>query len=214
MAEFITILKDEIAEIVEKKSRFIANICYAESIEDAEEKIKSIKKKYYDAKHNCVAYRVTENGQIVEKSSDDGEPSGTAGGPMLNILQKSNLCNVVVIVTRYFGGILLGTGGLVRAYSDATQKAIEKCIKVYKVEGIEIEVKIDYANLDIFKYYCKNNEINITKIDYAEDIILKIEMEKNRKNIFLKDIATKTLKIKEYQLLQERYINKTVEKNK
>lgn len=214
MGEFITILNDETAEIVEKKSRFIANICHVESIEEAEEKIKSIKKKYYDAKHNCVAYRVADNGQIVEKSSDDGEPSGTAGGPMLNILQKSNLCNVVVIVTRYFGGILLGTGGLVRAYSDAAQKAIEKCIKVYKVEGIEIEVKVDYANLDIFKYYCKNNEINITKIDYAEDIILKIEMEKNRKNIFLKDIDTKTLKIKEYQLLQEKYINKTVEKNK
>lgn len=214
MTEFITILKDESAEIVEKKSKFIADVFHVENIEEAEEKIKAIKKKYYDAKHNCVAYRVANNGQIIEKSSDDGEPSGTAGGPMLNILQKNNLCNIVVVVTRYFGGILLGTGGLVRAYSDATQKAIEKCIKVYKVVGIEIQVKIDYANLDVFKYYCKNNEINITKIDYAEDIILKIEMEKNRKNIFLKDIETKTLNIKEYQVLQERYINKTVEKNK
>lgn len=214
MTEFITILKDESAEIVEKKSKFIADVFHVENIEEAEEKIKAIKKKYYDAKHNCVAYRVVKNEQVVEKSSDDGEPSGTAGGPMLNILQKNNLCNIVVVVTRYFGGILLGTGGLVRAYSDATQKAIEKCIKVYKVEGIEVQVKIDYANLDVFKYYCKNNEINITKIDYAEDIILKIEMEKNRKNIFLKDIETKTLNIKEYQVLQERYINKTVEKNK
>lgn len=214
MTEFITILKDESAEIVEKKSKFIADVFHVENIEEAEEKIKAIKKKYYDAKHNCVAYRVANNGQIIEKSSDDGEPSGTAGGPMLNILQKNNLCNIVVVVTRYFGGILLGTGGLVRAYSDATQKAIEKCIKVYKVVGIEIQVKIDYANLDVFKYYCKNNEINITKIDYAEDIILKMEMEKNRKNIFLKDIETKTLNIKEYQVLQEKYINKTVEKNK
>lgn len=214
MTEFITILKDESAEIVEKKSKFIADVFHVENIEEAEEKIKAIKKKYYDAKHNCVAYRVVKNEQVVEKSSDDGEPSGTAGGPMLNILQKNNLCNIVVVVTRYFGGILLGTGGLVRAYSDATQKAIEKCIKVYKVEGIEVQVKIDYANLDVFKYYCKNNEINITKIDYAEDIILKIEMEKNRKKIFLKDIETKTLNIKEYQVLQERYINKTVEKNK
>lgn len=214
MTEFITILKDESAEIVEKKSKFIADVFYVENIEEAEEKIKAIKKKYHDAKHNCVAYRVVKNEQVVEKSSDDGEPSGTAGGPMLNILQKNNLCNIVVVVTRYFGGILLGTGGLVRAYSDATQKAIEKCIKVYKVEGIEVQVKIDYANLDVFKYYCKNNEINITKIDYAEDIILKMEMEKNRKNIFLKDIETKTLNIKEYQVLQEKYINKTVEKNK
>lgn len=214
MSEFITILKDETAEIVEKKSKFIANISYVENVEEAEAKIKDIKKKYYDAKHNCIAYRVIENGRIVEKASDDGEPSGTAGGPMLNILQKNNLCNLVVVVTRYFGGILLGTGGLVRAYSDATQKAIEKSIKVSKVEGVEVEVKLDYANLDIFKYYCKNNEINITKIDYYEDIILKIEMEKNRKNIFLKDIETKTLNIKEFQVIGEKYITKTVEKNK
>lgn len=214
MDEFITILKDETAEIVEKKSKFIANICYVESIEQAEEKIKNIKKKFYDAKHNCVAYRVMEQGQLVEKSSDDGEPSGTAGGPMLNILQKSNLCNIVVVVTRYFGGILLGTGGLVRAYSDATQKAIENCIKVSKVDGIEMEIRLDYANLEIFKYYCKNNNIKITKIDYYEDIILRIEMEKNRKKVFLEDIETKTLNLKEFQLIGEKYINKTVEKNK
>ena len=214
MEQFITILKDETVDIVEKKSKFIANISCVENVEEAEAKIKYIKKKYYDAKHNCIAYRVIENGRIIEKSSDDGEPSGTAGGPMLNILQKNNLCNLVVIVTRYFGGILLGTGGLVRAYSDATQKVIEKSIKVSKVEGIEIEIKLDYPNLDIFKYYCKNNQINITRIDYFEDIILKVEMEKNRKNTFLNDIETKTLNIKGFQLIDEKYINKTVEKNK
>ena len=211
---FKTILEDTTSEIVEKKSKFIANICYVENVEQAENAIKMIKKKYYDAKHNCVAYRVMEDGKLVEKSSDDGEPSGTAGGPMLNILQKNNLCNIVVIVTRYFGGILLGTGGLVRAYSDATQKAIEKSIKVAKVDGIEIEVKLEYANLEIFKYYCKNNEIKIKNIDYYDEIILKIEMEKNRKNILLKDIETKNLNIKELQVIGEKYINKTVEKNK
>lgn len=214
MEQFITILKDETADIVEKKSKFIANISCVENVEDAEAKIKDIKKKYYDAKHNCIAYRVVENGRIIEKASDDGEPSGTAGGPMLNILQKNNLCNLVVVVTRYFGGILLGTGGLVRAYSDATQKVIEKSTKVSKVEGVEIEIKLDYPNLEIFKYYCKNNEINITRIDYLEDIILKLEMEKNRKSVFLKDIETKTLNIKEFQVIGEKYINKTVEKNK
>ena len=214
MKQFLTILKDETTDIVEKKSKFIASIGYAENVETAEAKIREIKKKYYDAKHNCIAYRVIENGRVIEKASDDGEPSGTAGGPMLNILQKNNLCNLVVVVTRYFGGILLGTGGLVRAYSDATQKVIEKSIKVSKVEGLEIKIKLDYPNLEIFKYYCKNNEINITKIDYYEDIILKIEMEKNRKNTFLKDIETKTLNIKEFQVIEEKYINKTVEKNK
>ena len=88
--------------------------------------IKEIRKKYYDAKHNCIAYRIIENGRIVEKASDDGEPSGTAGAPMLNILQKNNLANVLIIVTRYFGGILLGTGGLVRAYSARFIRNIRK----------------------------------------------------------------------------------------
>lgn len=133
---------------------------------------------------------------------------------MLNILQKNNLCNLVVIVTRYFGGILLGTGGLVRAYSDATQLAIEKSTKVTKVKGIEIQINLDYANLEFFKYYCKNNDINIKKIDYSENVILKIEMEENRKTIFLNDIETKKLNVQHFQLIEEKYINKTVEKNK
>jgi len=214
MEEFITILNDETAEIVEKKSKFIANLIHVESIEEAENKIKEIKKKYHDARHNCVAYRVSEDGQIVEKSNDDGEPSGTAGGPMLNILQKNNLCNLVVIVTRYFGGILLGTGGLVRAYSEATQQAIEKSTPIMKVQGVEMEVGLDYSNLEIFKYYCKNNEINIKDTNYYENIILKVEMEKNRKNIFLEDIETKKLNVQYFQVIEEKYINKTVEKNK
>ena len=214
MEEFITILNDETAEIVEKKSKFIANLIHVESIEDAENKIKEIKKKYHDARHNCVAYRVSEGGQIVEKSSDDGEPSGTAGGPMLNILKKNNLCNLVVIVTRYFGGILLGTGGLVRAYSEVTQHAIERSTKIMKVQGVEIEVGLDYSNLEIFKYYCKNNDINIKDTNYYENIVLKIEMEKNRKNIFLRDIETKKLNVQYLQVIEEKYINKTVEKNK
>lgn len=214
MGEFITISKDEVQEIVEKKSKFIANIFHVNSVEEAEERIKQIKKKYHDARHNCVAYRVFENDKVFEKSSDDGEPSGTAGGPMLNILQKNNLCNVVVIVTRYFGGILLGTGGLVRAYSDAAQKAIEKSIKVYKVEGVEYEIKLNYSNFEIFKHYCKNNDIKITNIEYCEDIKLIIEMEKTRKNIFLEDIEIKILNINRYQELQNKIIDKIVEENK
>ena len=126
MDEFITIMEDVQAEVVEKKSKFIANFFYIETVEQAEEIIKNTKKKYFDARHNCIAYRVVNDGQCVEKSSDDGEPSGTAGAPMLNILQKNGLANVLIIVTRYFGGILLGTGGLVRAYSDSLLKVIEK----------------------------------------------------------------------------------------
>lgn len=104
---FKTIAEDISYEIMEKKSRFIANVFYVESKEEAEEKIKEIKKKNYAAKHNCFAYSIYEDGGRIDRFSDDGEPSGTAGSPMLNILNSNNLCNIVAIVTRYFGGILL-----------------------------------------------------------------------------------------------------------
>lgn len=211
MEEFITILKNETAEIVEKKSKFIANLFHVESVEEAENIIKDIKKKYHDARHNCIAYRVAENGQIIEKSSDDGEPSGTAGGPMLNILQKNNLCNLVIVVTRYFGGILLGTGGLVRAYSEVTQQAIEKSTKVIKVIGREMIIELDYSNLEKFKYYCKNNNINIKKIDYMGNIILKIEMEESVKEKIIDDIKNKKLNIQNFSEGERKCIDKFVE---
>ena len=164
MKVYNTIEKQETSELVEKKSKFIANIFYVSTTQEAEEKLEQIRKKYYDARHNCYAYRVIEDGNIIDRSSDDGEPSGTAGAPMLNILKKENLCNVLVVVTRYFGGILLGTGGLVRAYSEATQQAIEKSTKVIKVIGREMIIELDYSNLEKFKYYCKNNNININML--------------------------------------------------
>ena len=112
-----TIKENASCEIVEKK--FIANVFYVESKEEAEDFIKQIHKQYHDAKHHCYAYRISSKENIIEKASDDGEPSGTAGAPILTILSKNHLANVLVIVTRYFGGILLGTGGLVKAYSKA-----------------------------------------------------------------------------------------------
>ena len=114
----------------------------------------------------CLLY----TSQIIEKSSDDGEPSGTAGQPMLSILQKNNLANVLIIVTRYFGGILLGTGGLVRAYSGSVLKVIEEAKKVTKCLGQELQVELDYNEFENFKYYCKKNKINIIKAEYQEYI--------------------------------------------
>ena len=206
MEQYNTIIKSEIEELVEKKSKFIANIFHVESVEQADEKIKLIKKKYYDAKHNCIAYRIIEKGQILEKSSDDGEPSGTAGGPMLNILQKQNLCNIVIIVTRYFGGILLGTGGLVRAYSDATQKVIQKSEIYHLVEGTEIKITTDYTNLETLKHYFKKNDINITDIQYSEKIILKVILEKNRKDILIEEIKEKMQNTIKIDILEDKYI--------
>ena len=206
-----TIKENVSAELVEKKSKFIANLFYIESREEAEDIIKMQKKKYYDARHNCYAFRVLGEDGIIEKSSDDGEPSGTAGAPMLNILSKMEITNILVIVTRYFGGILLGTGGLVRAYSEVTQQAIEKSTKVIKVIGREMIIELDYSNLEKFKYYCKNNNINIKKIDYMDNIILKIEMEESVKEKIIDDIKNKKLNIQNFSEGERKCIDKFVE---
>lgn len=175
-----TIKENVSAELVEKKSKFIANLFYIESREEAEDIIKMQKKKYYDARHNCYAFRVLGEDGIIEKSSDDGEPSGTAGAPMLNILSKMEITNVLVIVTRYFGGILLGTGGLVKAYSNSTKLALEKAEISILEEGFVYKLELNYSDLENFKYFMKNNEIKILKEEYFENVKLSIFMPKNK----------------------------------
>ncbi len=177
---FKTIKKEAEAIIVEKKSRFIANVFYVESIDEAEKILESIKKEHYSARHNCYAYRILEENGIIEKQSDDGEPSGTAGAPMLNILNKKKLCNVLVVVTRYFGGILLGTGGLVRAYSEATTDAIENAEEVEKEAGYVIEVLIDYDKQRELEYICEKNKINIVAKEYTDKIKNLIEISEEK----------------------------------
>ena len=212
MEEFNTIAEnsENTAEVIEKKSKFIANIFYINSVAEAEELIKKVKKKYYDAKHNCIAYRVIEETKIIERSSDDGEPSGTAGAPMLSILQKNSLLNILVVVTRYFGGILLGTGGLVSCYSEATLKALGNAQKVIKCMGEEAEVELDYPNLEIFKYYCKNAQINITDTQYSDKIICKIEVENSKIEKLKQDISLKNLIVKKLIILNKKYISKSI----
>ncbi len=205
MNEFITIQKNTQYTLTEKKSKFIANLIRVESIENAEEIIKKYKKQYYDARHNCMAYRILEDDQIIEKSNDDGEPSGTAGAPMLNILQKNNLCNVLVIVTRYFGGILLGTGGLVRAYSDALTGAIEQSNKVIQTIGIEAEATIDYNQFEKFQYYCRINKIDIKNANYLENIVCRISLEESKKKKLLEDFQSKSL-----NLIKLEFFGKTI----
>ena len=208
--EFVTIEASIQTEIVEKKSRFIANLFPVEKVEEAEEQIKNMKKKYHDARHNCIAYRIVEENQIIEKSSDDGEPSGTAGGPMLNILQKNNLANVLIVVTRYFGGILLGTGGLVRAYSDSLLKAMEESELIQKCQGTELIAMIEYSEFENFKYYCKNNHILITNVKYGESITCKIELEDDRKEKLWRDFETKNIILKDIKEIAKKYIKKSI----
>ena len=203
---FVTIEGNISGELIEKKSKFICNIYYVETKKEAENKLKEVKKKYFDARHNCSAYRVIEDGQIIEKSSDDGEPSGTAGGPMLNILQKNNLCNVLVVVTRYFGGILLGTGGLVRAYSDVTLNTLQKVEKINMYEGEEYNIEVDYSNIENIKYYCRNNEINIINFEYLDNVFCTIYIKKGDVAKFLDDIEKRNINIISYKKICDRLI--------
>lgn len=201
-----TINQNTIYELTEKKSKFIANLVYIQNKEDAEYKIKEYKKKYFDARHNCYAYRVLENETVYEKSSDDGEPSGTAGAPMLNILQKNNLCNVLVIVTRYFGGILLGTGGLVRCYSGACIGAMENS-DFFEIEpGVEMIVTLDYTDFQSVQYYFGKNNIKILNSKYENDIECLIEMNILTKDKFLADVKNRIINIKKVEISKSKYV--------
>ena len=159
-----------IGEIEVKRSRFIAEVFYIEDEPIAKEKIDEIKKKYFDAKHHVFSYKIDN----LERFSDDGEPQGTAGTPLLDIIKKRNLNNILVVVTRYFGGTLLGTGGLVKAYSDAFTLALENAKIVNKTNGIEYEIVANYENLEKIKYICQNNNITIKNIEYGEKITITL----------------------------------------
>ena len=186
-----TIIEGKTAEVTEKKSRFIANIFHVENVTEADEKIKQINKKYYDAKHNCYAYIVDG----IEKCSDDGEPSKTAGAPILDILKKNQFTNVLVIVTRYFGGILLGTGGLVRAYSEATKRAIENSDVVEIVSGERYIIEVSYENVNNVLYLCNKLNIKICENVYETSIKLTIESTKEDKQKLINNVEIENIKV-------------------
>ncbi len=152
-------------EIVEKKSRFIANVFYVSSQQEAEEKLAEICKKYWDAKHNCYAYVIGVNGENT-KCSDNGEPSGTAGKPILEVINGSGITNILVVVTRYFGGVLLGTGGLVRAYTQAAQAGIAAAKVGEMVYSQLLTLEVGYNMINNVKYYLSQNEISISAERY------------------------------------------------
>lgn len=162
-------------EIVEKKSRFIATITPIDTKEDAERFIAEMKKKYWDARHNCSAYIIAEDGKTdLLHSSDDGEPSGTAGKPMLDVLINENVKNVCVVVTRYFGGTLLGTGGLVRAYQGAVKAGLSQCEILTQKMGYLAEIHMDYNDVGKLQYTFANLGVEILSSEYGQDIFMQI----------------------------------------
>ena len=160
-------------EIIEKKSRFIANIFPVTTEEEALEKITAMRKKYYDARHNCSAFVIGSKGELT-RSSDDGEPSGTAGRPMLEVLTGSGIRNIAVVVTRYFGGVLLGTGGLVRAYSGAVKMALEQCETITRRYGVQMLIKTDYNGVGKIQYLLGSKDVVIQDSVYAEDVQMTV----------------------------------------
>lgn len=210
MEEYKTIKENVEAEIVEKKSKFIAKFIKVEDSKQAVQALEEIRKKHHDARHHCYAYRVVEEERIVEKASDDGEPSGTAGAPILSILQKNELSNVIVVVTRYFGGILLGTGGLVRAYTESTKVAMEK-VQILKLEkGYELEIELEYSQLENWKYYCRKRNINIINVEYDSNILLTIELTEKQEQELEWNIEQNSIKLKNRRKIRKKYIQKNL----
>jgi len=178
-------------EIVEKKSRFIANAAPAETEKQALEFIEKIKKKYWNARHNVFAYQIGEKNQI-QRCSDDGEPSGTAGKPILEIINGEELKNIVVVVTRYFGGILLGTGGLVRAYSKSAKEAIIQAGIIEKILYKQINVKVDYSISGKVKYETLQQKQIIHDTIYTDKVEFIIYTQEDKADAFIKQIINIT----------------------
>jgi len=205
MEIFKSIKENVSAEIVEKKSKFIAHLFYVESVEEAEEYIKQIKKKYNDARHNCYAYAIeTSDGGILVKYNDDGEPQGTAGAPMLRLILEQGLSNTLVVVTRYFGGILLGTGGLVRAYTSSTQKALDGTVIVEKARGYEAKIEVDYNSVEPLKYYLDKKGVKITKIEYLERVEITIEVLEDLSEEIISNNSN--FKIEKYDIIKGKFV--------
>ena len=212
---FKTIKQNVSAEIVEKKSRFIAHIFYVESTEEADIYIKQIKKEYNDARHNCFAYAIeTGDGGIAVKYNDDGEPQGTAGAPMLKLILEQGLSNILVIVTRYFGGILLGTGGLVRAYSGAVEEALKNSEIIQKARGYEAKIQIDYNYLEPLKYYLEKMNIRIVNIEYLEKIEIVIEILKEFTEKITNNYENENFKISKFDIIKEKFVEIWSKKSK
>ena len=185
--EYKVLLEGGEGEIVEKKSRFIATVAKCETEEEANRFIGEMKKKYWDARHNCSAFVIGSRGELT-RCSDDGEPSGTAGRPMLEVLLGEGVRNAVVVVTRYFGGTLLGTGGLVRAYTQAVKEGLAHCKIGCMRYGCELEIGTDYNDIGKVLYTLGQRGVEPIESNYAENVMLCIQIPKDMEEILSKEL--------------------------
>lgn len=169
MESYRTVHKSGTGQIIEKKSRFIANIIHCETEDEALAFIEDLKKQYWDATHNCYAYIVGKTNPI-ERCSDDGEPARTAGRPMLEVLKHEELKDCCCVVTRYFGGTLLGTGGLVRAYSDACKAGVDAAEVIERKPGTKLKIITDYNGIGKLQYLAGKDEIPMLSVNYTDTV--------------------------------------------
>jgi len=178
-------------EITEKKSRFIATVRPVTREEDALAFIEEMRKKYWDARHNCYAYTIGENREYT-RASDDGEPSQTAGRPMLDVLLGSGLYNTAVVVTRYFGGILLGTGGLVRAYTGAVLEGLKNSTIIEKIHGVGLEVTTDYNGYGKIQYMAGQREYSVLNTEFTDMVKMTLLIPADQENAARKALTEST----------------------
>ncbi|MBE5911611.1 YigZ family protein [Pseudobutyrivibrio sp.] len=189
--EYKIVYQGGTGEIEEKKSRFIAHVAPVTTEEEAVAFINGKKKEFWDARHNCSAFVIGENNEIT-RCNDDGEPAQTAGRPMLDVLLKENIHNCVVVVTRYFGGVLLGTGGLVRAYQKAVQEGLKESKILAPKTGRCCTVSTDYNGYGKIEYVLRENNFPILNTDFGVNVIISSVIPSESIEIFEKNIADKT----------------------
>ena len=185
------ILETKETEIVEKKSRFIANIAAVSSEEEAIEFIEKIKKKYYDARHNCYAYIIGDKGD-KKKCSDDGEPQRSAGMPMMEVLENQGYFDIVVVVTRYFGGTLLGVGGLIRAYQGAVIEGLNASVSGEIHEGFRAKYKFGYDFYGKIKYIAESENIVVEDTLFDENVTMSLIFEAGESERMQKKLVEET----------------------
>lgn len=183
--------KNTSAEITINKSNFIGHIARTESEDEAKAFVAEIKEKYKDATHNCSAYIIGESA-LIQRADDDGEPSGTAGVPMLEVLKREELYNTTVVVTRYFGGVKLGAGGLIRAYAKSTSEAVKAAGKVYLVMMHPVTLVVDYTFTNSIEHYFENNDIQIKDTAYTDKVTYHFYVETDKKDTLQQQIQAIT----------------------
>lgn len=191
MDSYDTVYRGGKGEYTEKKSRFIAEVYPVASEEEAFAYLEEVKKRYWDARHHCWAYVIGRN-PASERMSDDGEPAGTAGKPILEVIRGKNVTNIFIVVTRYFGGTLLGTGGLVRAYTAASAAALAESVIITRIFGYRLNIHTDYTGLGKIQYLAACRNLCVQDTVYTDKVVISLLVPEEERGAFEKEVMEGT----------------------